>query len=103
MRKETGMFRLAVLSIIVMALVFGTTDGWAQGGTAAPFNKVTVSSEVAKRTLMKAVINADTARAIVDACVECRKRKRGNGRLPFFCFSRTGQLFDSNKLDGVFR
>src|SRR6266481_5110613 len=101
MRKETGMFRLAVLSVIVMALVFGTTDGWAQGGTAAPFNKVTVSSDVAKRTLMKAVINADTARAIVDACVDWQKAQPGNVSIAIFVLSPTGQIIDSHQMDGV--
>ena len=50
MRNETGMFRLAVMPVIAMALLLGMVKGWAQGGTPAPFNKVTVSSEVAKRT-----------------------------------------------------
>ena len=40
---------------------------------------------VAKRTLMKAVINADTARAIVDACVEWQKAQPGNVIDRHFC------------------
>src|SRR5258706_14463906 len=101
MCKETGFVRLAVLSVIVLALIFGTVDGWAQGGTAAPFNKVTVSSDVAKRTLMKAVINADTARAIVDACVEWQKAQPGNVTIAIFVLSPTGQIIDSHQMDGV--
>jgi len=101
MRKQTGLFRLAVIPVVMMALVFGTVDGWAQGATPAPFNKVTVSSDVAKRTLMKAVINADTARAIVDACVEWTKAQPGNGSIAIFVLSPTGQIVDSHQMDGV--
>ncbi len=68
MRKHGVLVRAAViLAIAVAALGFGNTGIWAQGSTPAPFSKVTVSDAIAKRTLMKAVINADTARAIVDA------------------------------------
>ncbi len=74
---------------------------WAQGSTPAPFNKVTVSDEVAKRTLMKAVINADTARAIVDACVEWQKAQPGNVTIAIFVLSPTGQIIDSHQMDGV--
>ncbi len=68
---------------------------------AAPFSKVTVSDEVAKRTLMKAVINADTARAIVDACVEWQKAQPGNQSIAIFVLSPTGQIIDSHQMDGV--
>ena len=76
-------------------------SAWAQGATPAPFNKVTVSEEVAKRTLMKAVINADTARAIVDACVEWQKAQPGNVTVAVFVLSPTGQIVDSHQMDGV--
>ena len=101
MRKQTWLFRVAVIPVVVMALAFGNADGWAQGATPAPFNKVTVSSEVAKRTLMKAVINAETARAIVDACVEWQKGQPGNGSIAIFVLSPTGQIVDSHQMDGV--
>jgi uncharacterized protein GlcG (DUF336 family) len=101
MRNETGMFRLAVVPVIALALIFSTVDGWAQGATPAPFNKVTVSSDVAKRTLMKAVINADAARAIVDACVEWQKAQPGNVTIAIFVLSPTGQIIDSHQMDGV--
>src|ERR1700738_4288472 len=101
MRKQTGLFRLGVIPVVVMALVFGTVDGWAQGATPAPLNKVTVSADVAKRTLMKAVINADTARAIADACVEWQKGQPGNGSIAIFVLSPTGQIVDSHQMDGV--
>src|SRR6266699_6915454 len=101
MVKQTWLFRVTVIAVVVAALTFGNVDGWAQGAMAAPFNKVTVSSEVAKRTLMKAVINADTARAIVDACVEWQKAQPGNGSIAIFVLSPTGQIVDSHQMDGV--
>src|ERR1700730_5174770 len=101
MQEQTWLFRVPVIAVVVVALIFGNVDGWAQGTMAAPFNKVTVSSDVAKRTLMKAVINADTARAIVDACVEWQKAQPGNGSIAIFVLSPTGQIVDSHQMDGV--
>jgi uncharacterized protein GlcG (DUF336 family) len=101
MRTQTWLVRLLVLPVVLVSLTFGNVDGWAQGSTPAPFNKVTVSSEVARRTLMKAVINADTARAIVDACVEWQKAQPGNGSIAIFVLSPTGQIVDSHQMDGV--
>jgi uncharacterized protein GlcG (DUF336 family) len=80
---------------------FAGQNAWAQGSTPAPFSKVTVSDDVAKRTLMKAVINADTARAIVDACVDWQKAQPGNGSIAVFVLSPTGQIVDSHQMDGV--
>jgi uncharacterized protein GlcG (DUF336 family) len=80
---------------------FGSANAWAQGATPAPFSKVTVSDETAKRTLMKAVINADTARAIVDACVEWQKAQPGNQSIVIFVLSPTGEVIDSHQMDGV--
>ena len=55
-------FRGAVLIVLQVALLaFISGKVWAQGSTPASFDKVTVSNQVADRTLMKAVINADTA------------------------------------------
>jgi glc operon protein GlcG len=102
MMKGTWLFRMAVTAAVaVAAFAFGSADAWAQGATPAPFNKVTVSDEAAKRTLMKAVINADTARAIVDACVEWQKAQPGNVSIDIFVLSPTGQIVDSHQMDGV--
>jgi glc operon protein GlcG len=102
MRKQEGLFRAAViLGLAVAAFAFGSKNAWAQGATPAPFNKVTVSDDVAKRTLMKAVINADTARAIVDACVDWQKAQPGNVTIAIFVLSPTGQIVDSHQMDGV--
>jgi uncharacterized protein GlcG (DUF336 family) len=96
------MFRWGVVaSLAAAAVTFGSSAALAQGSMAAPFNKVTVSDETAKRTLMKAVINADTARAIVDACVEWQKAQPGNVTVAVFVLSPTGQVIDSHEMDGV--
>jgi uncharacterized protein GlcG (DUF336 family) len=50
---------------------------------------------------MKAVINADTARAIVDACVDWQKSQPGNVTIAIFVLSPTGQIVDSHQMDGV--
>jgi glc operon protein GlcG len=102
MRKHGGLSRSAIiLGVIAAAVSFGNTEAWAQGATPAPLNKVTVSDDVAKRTLMKAVINADTARAIVDACVQWQKAQPGNGSIVIFVLSPTGDIIDSHAMDGV--
>jgi uncharacterized protein GlcG (DUF336 family) len=102
MRKQGWWFRLAAIpAAAVLALGFGNTEGWAQGTTPAPLSKVTVSAEVAKRTLMKAVINADTARAIVDACIDWQKAQPGNVSVVVFVLSPTGEIIDSHQMDGV--
>jgi uncharacterized protein GlcG (DUF336 family) len=102
MRKHAGLFRAAVIVAVgAAALSFGSTGAWAQGATPAPFNKVTVSDDVAKRTLMKAVINADTARAIVNACVDWQKAQPGNASIVIFVLAPTGEIIDSHQMDGV--
>ena len=102
MKRTWLLFRMAVIAAIaVAAFVFCSAAAWAQGATPAPFSKVTVSDEAAKRTLMKAVINADTARAIVGACVEWQKAQPGNVLIVIFVLSPTGQIIDSHQMDGV--
>jgi glc operon protein GlcG len=103
MMKQTRLFQVAVgLAVAVVALAFGNAAAWAQGASPAPFNKVTVSQDVAKKTLMKAVVNADTARAIVDACVDWTKAQPGNVSIAIYVLSPTGQIVDSHQMDGVF-
>jgi uncharacterized protein GlcG (DUF336 family) len=102
MVKQAQLFRIAIITVIVAAIfALGSANARAQGATPAPLSKVTVSQEVAKRTLMKAVINADTARAIVDACVEWQKAQPGNGSVAVFVISPTGEIVDSHQMDGV--
>src|SRR6202162_1186529 len=102
MSMDRALFRTAAtLGLAIAAFGFGSASARAQGATPAPFNKVTVSDDVAKRTLMKAVINADTARAITDACVEWQKGPPGNGSIVIFVLSPTGDIIDSHAMDGV--
>ncbi len=102
MRSMTGLFRTAAIpAVIAAAFVFGSAPAWAQGATPAPLSKVTVSDAVAKRTLMKAVINADTARALVDACIDWQKAQPGNVSVVVFVLSPTGDIIDSHAMDGV--
>jgi uncharacterized protein GlcG (DUF336 family) len=102
MKRQSGLFRAAmILAMGVAAFMSGSRSARAQGATPAPLSKVTVSDAVAKRTLMKAVINADTARAIVDACVEWQKAQPGNVSIVIFVLSPTGDIIDSHAMDGV--
>src|SRR5262245_12605283 len=85
-----------------LAFVFVAASAWAQGATQAPLSKVTVSNEVAKRTLMKMQINADTARAIVDACVEFgRNQQGGPGTYAIYVLAPNGDIVDAHIMDGV--
>jgi glc operon protein GlcG len=102
MKEHAGLLRKAIiLAMAFAAVTFGSKSARAQGAMAAPFSKVTVSDDVAKRTLMKAVINADTARAIVDACVDWQKAQPGNVSIAIFVLSPTGEIIDAHKMDGV--
>jgi glc operon protein GlcG len=99
--RKTWMFRVVAIAVAGFAGLAIGNAAWGQGATAAPASKVTVSDDVAKRTLMKWVINADTARAIVDACVEWTKSQPGNQSIAIFVLSPTGQVIDSHEMDGV--
>jgi uncharacterized protein GlcG (DUF336 family) len=85
-----------------LAFVLLSASAWAQGSTPAPLAKVTVSNDVAKRTLMKMQINADTARAIVDACVEFgRNQQGGPGTYAVYVLAPNGDIVDAHIMDGV--
>jgi glc operon protein GlcG len=99
MMKQTMLRAGVVVALAATALVPGKV--WAQGATPAPLSKVVVSDTVAQRTLMKMVVNADTARAIVDSCVEWTKQQPGNVSIAIFVLSPTGQIIDSHQMDGV--
>jgi uncharacterized protein GlcG (DUF336 family) len=84
------------------AFVFVAANVWAQGATPAPLSKVTVSNDVAKRTLMKMQINAETARAIVDACLEFgRNQQGGPGTYAIYVLAPNGDIVDAHVMDGV--
>ena len=89
------------IMMVAAAALLTSASAWAQVGPPATLAKVTVSDEVAKRTLNKYVINADTARAIVDACVAWQKQQPGNVTIGIFVLSPTGDLIDGHVMDGV--
>src|SRR5207248_11625104 len=84
------------------AFVFIAASTFAQGTTPAPLAKVTVSTEVAKRTLLKMQINAETARAIVDAGLEFgRTQQGGPGTYAIYVLAPNGDIVDAHVMDGV--
>jgi glc operon protein GlcG len=90
------MKRLLVLG--AMAALLGGAKANAQGTTPVPLAKVVVSDEVAKRTLMKTQINATTARALVDACVEFANAT--NSSYSVIVLAPTGDVVDAHIMDG---
>jgi uncharacterized protein GlcG (DUF336 family) len=85
-----------------LAFALLAANAWAQGSTPAPLAKVTVSSDVAKRTLMKMQINADTARSIVDACVDYgRTQQGGPSTYAIYVLAPNGDIVDAHIMDGV--
>jgi uncharacterized protein GlcG (DUF336 family) len=75
---------------------------WAQGTTALPIDKATVSKEVAQRTLMKNQISSTVARQIVDACLDfARNQQGGPGNYAIFVLAPNGDIVDAHVMDGV--
>jgi uncharacterized protein GlcG (DUF336 family) len=101
MTKQTCVWRAGVVVALAAVSAMVPGNAWAQGATPAPLSRVVVSDAVAQRTLMKMVINADTARAIVDSCVNWTKQQPGNVSIAIFVLSPTGQIVDSHQMDGV--
>src|SRR5580765_7092215 len=98
---KSWMLSTGVVALAATALVMAPGRAWAQGATPVPLAKVVVSDTVAQRTLMKMVINSDTARAIVDSCVNWTKQQPGNQSIVIFVLSPTGQIVASQQMDGV--
>jgi glc operon protein GlcG len=88
---------------IVLGAVLGlaANSAWAQVGPPATLAKVTLSSDAAKKTLNKMAINADTARAIVDACVQWTKQQPGNVSIAIYVLDPMGNVVDAHQMDGV--
>ena len=90
-----------IRNVLAAAFVLVSAHAGAQGASPAPLSKVTVSNEVAKRTLMKAQINADTARAIADSCVEFSKTSTPPQSISIFILGPTGDIVHAHVMDGV--
>ena len=101
MMTKTRLFGLGLLMFLA-ALVAGAINLRAQGGTPLPLDKATVSSEVAKRTLVKAQITATVARQIVDACLDfARAQQGGPGTYAIYVLAPNGDIVDAHVMDGV--
>jgi uncharacterized protein GlcG (DUF336 family) len=85
--------------LIVWGFMIASFTAAAAAQAPATLGKVTLPPEAAKRTLVKAQINADTARAIVDACVEYSKAN--NQTVAIFVLAPNGDIVDSHMMDGV--
>src|SRR5438094_6583380 len=85
--------------LIVSASAFAFFSAAALAQAPVSLGKATLPPEAAKRTLVKAQINADTARAIVDACVDYSKAN--NQTVAIFVLAPNGDIVDSHMMDGV--
>jgi len=83
---------------LAVALTFAATDGFAQGATPAPLANVVVSGRAAERMKTRTQINADTARAIVDACIA--EAKQAGNPVSVFVLSPDGDIVESYVMDG---
>src|ERR1041385_423729 len=97
LKKEKLMKRM----FLAVAITLAATNIWAQVGPPATLAKVTLSAEAAKKTLSKMAINADTARAIVDACVQWTKQQPGNVSIAIYVTDPMGNVVDAHQMDGV--
>jgi len=98
MKNKFWMRQVTAIIVFAAAFVSFTTKSHAQGTTPATLDKVTVSTDVAKRTLTKMQLNAETARAIVDACVEFGKAS--NASYSIFVLAPNGDVIDAHVMDG---
>jgi len=84
---------------VVCAAAFACSTSAVVAQAPLSLGKATLPPEAAKRTLVKAQINADTARAIVDACVDYSKAN--NQTVAIFVLAPNGDIVDSHMMDGV--
>ena len=91
-----------VATVLFVTAMSAPPIAWAQGATAVPLDKATVSKEVAQRTLMKNQISATVARQIVDACLDfARNQQGGPGNYAIFVLAPNGDIVDAHVMDGV--
>jgi uncharacterized protein GlcG (DUF336 family) len=92
------MTRTAISSGLAVAAALALAALPAQAQAPATLAKVTVSGEAAKRIMTKTQINADTARALVDACVEFGKAS--NATYSVFVLAPNGDIIAAQVMDG---
>src|SRR6516162_3571883 len=66
--------------------------------SAQDISKFVISDAAAKKTLIKNEINADTARKIIDKCIDIATK--ANMPITIFILSPTGQIVASHRMDG---
>jgi len=101
MLRRTLVAAVAAMVAFSVAIALAAINARAQGTTPAPLSRVTLSGEAAKRTLTRMQINADTARAVVDACVGYSKEN--NQSIAIFVLAPNGDIVDSHMMEGVLR
>lgn len=98
--KQTARVLGAAAAMFVAGLVLAPAPALAQA--PAKLADVTVSTDVAKRTLVKMQINAATARKLVDACLDfARTQPNGPGTYAIFVLAPNGDLVSGHVMDGV--
>jgi uncharacterized protein GlcG (DUF336 family) len=98
MVKQMWFGRGVILLLLGAVLGLVPADTWAQGATAIPLERAILPPDAANRTLMKTQINATTARAIVDACVEFARST--NASYSIFVLAPNGDIVEAHAMDG---
>jgi uncharacterized protein GlcG (DUF336 family) len=96
--EATMLKQILTTGALAVALTFAAADGFAQGATPAPLAKVVVSGRAAERMATHTQINADTARAIVDACIA--EAKQAGNPVSVFILAPDGDIVESYVRDG---
>ena len=90
------------LGIVAFAVALAGSPRPANAQAPITLDKATVTTDVAKRTLMKNQINATVARQLVDACLEfARNQQGGPGTYAIFVLAPNGDIIDAHVMDGV--
>jgi len=98
---RTNMMKTIVGILLVGAFLAAPSTASAQ--QAMSLAQATVSADAARNTLLRDQVNADTARRLVDACLDFAKNQpNGPGTYAIFVLSPTGDIIDAHVMDGVF-
>lgn len=90
-----------VMAGLVVAIV-GLLTPLVTAQAPMTLDKATVTTDVAKRTLMKTQISAAVARQLVDACLDfARNQQGGPGTYAIFVLAPNGDIVDAHVMDGV--
>src|SRR5579871_5928217 len=88
MKTRFRMFMVATTALTIAAGVASAQD----------ISKFVLSDAAAKRTLIKNEINAETARKIIDKCIDIATK--ANMPITIFILSPTGQIVHAHRMDG---